>query len=1308
MSEAVASADAAKATTTTTSHTSRPIHPAVLTAFGPGKGSGSSELSVWAYLTRPRPSGNGDTNSDDDAPLPNLVTSQSNSLRVYTVLPNAGTLALTAVYDNLAGTICSLDVIPNGTSAGGAANNNCARCCGRRSGKKSLGGADGAGNDDGLDEIFADDNNNINIDDKAARDGSPSQCKCSYDGLLLGFAGHPRLSLVYPSIPMVGGGVWSSSSSNTVASNKDSQSNNNSDDPASGGGGDMSEHNLTSGVGTGGVLLASSIVDLTPALIERSMGGTSFLEQDIIVTVSTSSTIASGVAADRKSKSRANNTNGDDDPSVSVVLGGGVAIASFSLPKGPRPDEGQVDAIGGRQSSWWRVASAPYILPLSSLSTKIRDLGGGISGNNAASSSTNSAPGGGRSSGRYQPPSIVGSSSMVSHGLGDVVDVAFLTGYTEPTLLILHSNPKRGGGRAWAGRLGRTAEVPLTTGDNLAVNKDNSEGNGDDDMEIEEEETEAGGGKKSTASKKQIETMSTGTKYGLTLSAISLSIHQRRSVVLWSLIDAMPVDAWKLVPHPSDGVLVWGVNTIVYVTMGGRIQCSLAVNGFAKIGCPAGLIPGNSGGSSSSVLKPNPSPLPKLALQLDGSRVSFVTHDVALVCLGNGTLHSLELHNNSSFMSLFPLGHRVGGTGVASCLSVLATNQHARSIRRFLADDHDNEEEENTVVSGDAVTTKEEAPIAAAKEEEEEEEDFSSMTVTQLKAKLKKFALPVSGRKQELIDRLKEYVTISTKKEEEIIMAQKTKVDAVVSSSDGRPLSSGPRIRGRGLIFVGSRMGDCTLLAFSMKCPVRLVDLTEDNVDGDENIGGGGDKRKSKPEHIASGEPVRKQPKLEGSKVVEVLDEDNGGTANQVSPTEEEILSLEEEELYRTDDEDVAAAAPSVVSSSQIDSDEYDDEEEEQPDSVHQDNAVVRHLSMFGVHALDSLTGLGPLGGGCYGPVATCPSLLSSPQGNNDAIITSSSEAQQSSSSAIFSNAFSSAARHYIVPCGYGASGGLAILTTPGRDNVGGSILCESDLCNIASGAMFGLPKMNLVLLGKAGGVAGCVALRGVVREEEGGVEELFEELDVLPSGGDDGNISMDVDDDGTPPTFEDAADVLGKMSLLAATEFSSSADSYCFSVFFVKDPKSSEDNDPYSIVIMSPTESDKENLESNSSNIGLRVNFVHRIKNNSFFNDDSNRRGALVSMTPVVSNARVVTFGCVWTSGHASVFNVSLEDVKNVEFKVSESIFVGDNGSDEDDSFYESKMIVVSNDTDFLLSVMTYTSRNTFVTKIYLRRVWI
>ena len=54
-----------------------------------------------------------------------------------------------------------------------------------------------------------------------------------------------------------------------------------------------------------------------------------------------------------------------DPPSVSVVLGWGVAIVTFSLPRGPRPSEellGVHDDDNGDDdimpsNSWWRVTS---------------------------------------------------------------------------------------------------------------------------------------------------------------------------------------------------------------------------------------------------------------------------------------------------------------------------------------------------------------------------------------------------------------------------------------------------------------------------------------------------------------------------------------------------------------------------------------------------------------------------------------------------------------------------------------------------------------------------------------------------------------------------------------------------------------------------------------------------------------------------------------------------------------------------------------------------------------------------------------
>ena len=1014
------SSNAASATKTA------PVHPAILSTFGPGRGSGSSEFSTWAYLTRPRPTqqhDDGDNNiggdgDEGDAKLPNLVTAHANSLRIYTVLPNAGTLALTAVYDNLAGTICSLDVIPYGTGGGRQ---------------------DGTEDDDDPFEI------------------SEGESSC-FDGLLLGFAGHPRLSLVYPSAPMVG---------------------------AADG---------TSGVGTGGVLLASSIVDLTPVLNEYSMGGTSYLEQDIIVSVNMPKY----------------------DPTVSVVLGGGIAIASFSLPKGPRPREGSSMIINPPSSTWWRAASEPHILPLASLASKVRVDFGDANKFSAASAAVNM-----RGGQRGQSGTAVGTGPCLGHGFGDVLDVAFLSGFTESTLLVLHTNPKKGGGRPWAGRLGRTAEVPLSTG-------------GDDD-EAEGDGTIP-------------DTVSTGTKYGLSLTAISLSVHQKRSVVLWSLLDALPADAWKLVPHPTDGVLVWGVNTIVYASSLGKIKCALATNGFAKIGCPNGLLPPSfetSFRSTSVYLQPNPSPLPKLSLQLEGAQVEFVTENIALVCLGNGSLHSLQFHHSvesssPTLMSLSPLCHRVGGLGVASCLSILAKKCHTNSVRNYL------------------------------------------------------------------------------------------RADEAVAKKDEGNIMSDPEIQARGLLFLGSRMGDCTLLAFSMNKPTLLMASGAGEKEENSMLESG----KRKLETNKAGSESNKRNKDSKKSIDE----------HQNAMTEIDILQQQEEEdLYRDADEvDKNATSSSIVSNE--DSDVGDVESSPLRRSI-------RSLSVCrSILALDSLTGLGPLGPGCYGPVATCSSLT---KNDNESL-----NLRTDTSTSVFNSAFSSAARHFIMPCGFGSSGGVAILTTPGRDNVGSSILGESDLCNM-EGAIFGLPKSNLVLLGKADG-AGAIVLRGVVKE---GAEE-FEEVELEGKSDD-----MDADNS---DCLHKSVDVLGKTKLLAASEVSFGSETV-FSVFFVESPSSS--GTPYSIVVMSTGDHDSD-LENG---INLQVVFVHRIS----VVPGSGHHGEVVSITPMVADDKTkscVNIGCVWSSGHACVYGISVHEQletnaktggakhkrkgtanKSVSFEVSEWTLVGD-----------------------------------------------
>ncbi len=115
--------------------------------------------------------------------------------------------------------------------------------------------------------------------------------------------------------------------------------------------------------------------------------------------------------------------------------------------------------------------------------------------------------------------------------------------------------------------------------------------------------------------------------------------------------------------------------------------------------------------------------------------------------------------------------------------------------------------------------------------------------------------------------------------------------------------------------------------------------------------------------------------------------------------------------------------------------------------------------------------------------------------------------------------------------------------------------------------------------------------------EESGEINiEQYEEVDICPS-------SAMEDDGGTTPTFANAADVLGQMTLLAATEFCSS--SHSFLVFFVRAPHL-ECTNPYAIVIMYNNDESKES----TGDLRLMVDFVHCIDvdnfSNSFFDNNN------------------------------------------------------------------------------------------------------
>lgn len=290
------------------------------------------------------------------------------------------------------------------------------------------------------------------------------------------------------------------------------------------------------------LLRADSLLDLKPALAEHSYGAVTGAEQDVVITFLQTRTGTSTIAC---------------------ILGGGIAVALVEV--------SYYKSIQG-----W-LAGEPYILPLSTLSANLPYT--------LQSSNTN-----------------IG--QAISTGFGDILSATFLSGYLEPVLVLLHSEP---GGRIWPGRLGR-------------------------------EKGEGGAPP-------------------LYATALSISVSHNRTAALWSL--PVSADALFVTSFAKTGCLVVGVNTIIVIESG-KIRQVMAVNGWARSTCPVSL---------QTDLKPNP--VVRLAIQLDGSAITWISAQAAVISLRCGQLYVLQRTIIDSWI-LLPLGQTVGAVGEIAHLNSLS------------------------------------------------------------------------------------------------------------------------------------------------------------------------------------------------------------------------------------------------------------------------------------------------------------------------------------------------------------------------------------------------------------------------------------------------------------------------------------------------------------------------------------------------------------------------------------------------------------------------------------------------------------
>lgn len=225
-----------------------------------------------------------------------------------------------------------------------------------------------------------------------------------------------------------------------------------------------------------------------------------------------------------------------------------------------------------------------------------------------------------------------------------------------------------------------------------------------------------------------------------------------------------------------------------------------------------------------------------------------------------------------------------------------------------------------------------------------------------------------------------------------------------------------------GMIFIGSRLGDSSLLGYALD-EVSVADAIQLEP---------GLQTKTEESHL---------------NVVKGEDEDEEYLR---------LLQLEEAALYGDETE-----GPDVVPPSDDEDNTISQHSTQRKRARLSQLTIVRSLTV-----LDSLTALGPLGGGTVGPISEGKSEVSATTLKATPTLGSTS---------------------HIYPCGFGSSGGLALLTVPGRDDR--TILAEEDCVNAK--ALFSLPKRGLVLLSMQD------KIRFLKLEEDKGGETAIAEVDM-------------------------------------------------------------------------------------------------------------------------------------------------------------------------------------------------------------------
>jgi hypothetical protein len=395
----------------------------------------------------------------------------------------------------------------------------------------------------------------------------------------------------------------------------------------------------TSFAGGSSTMQTDIMLDFTTIVQEHAQGAVTPLEYDAILAVSAPSILGSHSYPQIPSNgSKGDIYHDESDNSITTVrpgqvlvasvLGGGVAVVVVALTWTRLPSRGH------HGMGVWRVTTnPPFVLPLQTLARSLpyaqKHNPQQFSHHHHHANSSTAAS------------SAAALWNSLTTGWGDIVSMTFLTGYREPVLVLLHTDPS---GAAW-------------TTTSHAANVTSS----------------------STSFTATMVSSSTATS-GWYVTALSLQVLDgsttptRRAAWLWSVSVGYDAQTVLAAPSPPTACVVVGVNSITTIVQG-RIVSVVATNGWARHPFYA-----------------QPNPHLSLSLSLDGCAFTWLTDTTAMVVLRHGAVYLWQpVHSSPWFANghttrnaardtssrdasqwaLWPTGHTLGSMGHIATLLAL-------------------------------------------------------------------------------------------------------------------------------------------------------------------------------------------------------------------------------------------------------------------------------------------------------------------------------------------------------------------------------------------------------------------------------------------------------------------------------------------------------------------------------------------------------------------------------------------------------------------------------------------------------------